>query len=212
MSIEFRRTSMNKITPIIVSFIVVCFCIFDLQVFAYEGNQKWDVQAAYGTETEFSIDTTQKSGNGEYAIKIKNLDYGISRVEKSFAVKPHTMYRATVMAKCTDFNQSTDSKYDFGKFGAVLTTAQKLPSGTSYTGSKWKKLTYCFNSGDAESYTLALYNAGNKGTVYFSDFRLEEITEGNMGEDISTFELDPLGTATRAECATMIMNLLEANK
>lgn len=38
-------------------------------------------------------------------------------------------------------------------------------------------MTYCFDSGDEESYTLALYNAGNKGTVYFSNFKLEEITE-----------------------------------
>ncbi len=36
--------------------------------------------------------------------------------------------------------------------------------------------------------------------------------KGKKGEDISTFNLDPIGTATRAECATMIMKLLEKNK
>jgi len=33
--------------------------------------------------------------------------------------------------------------------------------------------------------------------------------KGNKGEDISTYRLDPLGTATRAECASMMMKLLE---
>lgn len=36
--------------------------------------------------------------------------------------------------------------------------------------------------------------------------------KGKKGEDISNFNLDPAGTATRAECATMIMKLLEKNK
>lgn len=36
--------------------------------------------------------------------------------------------------------------------------------------------------------------------------------KGNKGEDISTFKLDPTGTATRAECASMMMKLLEKNK
>ncbi len=34
--------------------------------------------------------------------------------------------------------------------------------------------------------------------------------KGNKGEDISTFKLDPSGTATRAECAAMLKNFMEA--
>ena len=168
---------MKKTVLILLSFILVCFCTFDIQVFASEESKKWDRQGEYGGKAEISIDTTQKCGNGEYSIKITNTDYGVSRVEKTFDVKPHTMYRASVMVKCVDFEKTTDSKYDFGKCGAVLTKAQQLPGGVSYTGSMWKKLTYCFDSGDEENYTLALYNAGGKGTAYFSDFKLEEVTK-----------------------------------
>ncbi|MCR4947283.1 MAG: hypothetical protein K5929_10115 [Lachnospiraceae bacterium] len=141
----------------------------------YADSQKWDEAVSYDANAKFSIDLSQKSGNGSYSIKIKNVDYGISRVEKTFKVKPNTTYRASVMAKCQDFNKSSNEKYDFGKFGAVLSMAQQMPQGSEYTGSKWKKLTYSFNSGDDGQCTLALYNAGNKGTVYFSDFKLEEI-------------------------------------
>ena len=52
---------------------ICCFCITDLQVFAYTSSQKWDKQGEYGTKTEFSVDTTLKSGNGEYSIKINNI-------------------------------------------------------------------------------------------------------------------------------------------
>lgn len=36
--------------------------------------------------------------------------------------------------------------------------------------------------------------------------------KGEKGEDISTFRLDPQGTATRAECASMMKKLLEKNR
>lgn len=151
----------------------------DAQMHAYASSKKWDRTGSYDTKAEFSVDKKQKCGNGKYSIKIKNIDYGVSRVEKTFKVKPNTRYRATVMAKCVNFKKSKNSKHDFGKFGAVLTTAQRVPIGSSYTGSKWKKLTYYFNSGDAKKHTLALYNAGNKGTVYFSDFKLEELSQAS---------------------------------
>ena len=106
---------MKKTVLILLSFILVCFCTFDIQVFASEESKKWDRQGEYGGKAEISIDTTQKCGNGEYSIKITNTDYGVSRVEKTFDVKPHTMYRASVMVKCVDFEKTTDSKYDFGR-------------------------------------------------------------------------------------------------
>lgn len=34
--------------------------------------------------------------------------------------------------------------------------------------------------------------------------------KGTLGEDISTFRLDPTGTATRAECAAMLKNFMDA--
>lgn len=170
---------MKRTISIIVSLILICFCLFDAQMLVYAGSKKWDFQASYDTKAKFSVDKKQKSGNGKYSIKIRNIDYGVSRVEKTFKVKPNTRYKATVMAKCVNFKKSKKSRHDFGKFGAVLATAQRVPSGSSYTGNKWKKLTYYFNSGDAKKHTLALYNAGNKGTVYFSDFKLEELSQSS---------------------------------
>ncbi len=170
---------MKKITSFILSlavFIGSCFFISDNTVNAYADSQKWDFKYSYEANGEFSVDTAQKSGDGKYSIKIKNNDYGVSRVEKSFKVKPNTTYRATVMAKCVDYKKSGKSNHDFSNFGAVLATAQRVPSGVGTTSDKWQKLTYYFDSGDKTKYTLALYNTGCKGTAYFSDFRLEEVT------------------------------------
>lgn len=174
---------MKKVISIILCVIIsIGFLISDNRMIAYADSIKWNEQQ-YGTkygnsDVDFSIDTIQKSGNGKYSIKIKNNKYTdkyIPRVEKTFEVKPNTMYKATVIAKCADYKKSKNYKYD--KYGAVLATKGKLPSGTSYTGSTWKKLSYCFNSGDSNKYTLALYNAGGKGAVYFSDFQLEELSD-----------------------------------
>jgi len=171
---------MKKITSFILSLIVVissCFFISDNSVTAYAADEKWDLKASYEADGEFSVDTAEKSGNGKYSIKIKNNDYGVSRVEKTFKVKPNTTYRATVMAKCVDYKKSSKSNHDFSNFGAVLATAQSVPTGVGTTKNKWERLTYYFESGDKTKYTLALYNTGCKGTAYFSDFRLEEITK-----------------------------------
>ena len=170
---------MKKITSFILSLVVVisaCLFIPSNTMTAYAASQKWDIKASYEANAEFSVDTTQKSGNGTYSIKIKNNDYGVSRVEKTFKVKPNTKYRATVMAKCVNYKKSNQSDHDFTNFGAVLATAHRVPSGVGTTAKKWEKLTYYFESGDKKEYTLALYNTGCKGTAYFSDFRLEEVT------------------------------------
>ena len=62
------------------------------------------------------------------------------------------------------------------------------------------------------------YADGDKVSGYAQNAMNWAITQGIMsgkgskGEDISTFRLDPHGTATRAECASMMMKLLEKNK
>lgn len=174
---------MKKIISVILCVIIsIGFFISDSCMLAYATDIKWNEQQ-YGKkfgndDVDFSIDTSEKSGNGKYSIKITNKKYTdkyVPRVEKTFDVKPNTTYKATVIAKCVGFKKAEKSKYD--KFSGVLSAKGKLPDGTGYTGNSWKKLSYCFNSGDTDKYTLALYNAGGEGTVYFSDFRLEELTE-----------------------------------
>lgn len=62
------------------------------------------------------------------------------------------------------------------------------------------------------------YADGNKVSDYAKGALDWAITQGimsgkgNKGADISTYRLDPKGTATRAECASMIMKFLEMNK
>lgn len=59
------------------------------------------------------------------------------------------------------------------------------------------------------------YADGNKVSNYAKTAMDWAIThgilsgKGNRGEDISTFRLDPTGTATRAECAAMLKNFME---
>ena len=81
------------------------------------------------------------------------------------------------MAKCESYNPSPNPKYAYEKYGAALSKSGGLPNAASYTGNIWSELSYCFNSGNSENVKLSLYNAENKGTVYFSNFKLEEITE-----------------------------------
>ena len=139
----------------------------------------WDAaHEAYRGRTEFSVDKTRASGDGDYSIKIVNNEYNLSYVAKTFEVKKNTHYRASVMAKCSGYElepgRTTDS-------GAGIGPAE---SGGIYhcsTSTTWKRLYYEFDSGDSTQYTVALYNGmwarDCKGTVWFSDFKLEEYGE-----------------------------------
>ena len=70
---------------------------------------------------------------------------------------------------------------------------------------------------DTTSGLINLYADGHKVSNYARNAMDWAVTQGILsgkgkkGEDISTYRLDPIGTATRAECASMMMKLMTKN-
>lgn len=138
-----------------------------------EVEVKWDSTRGEGIP---AVDRSVKYNGSDYSISIVNEGYYCSYVSKTFDVKPDTHYRASVMAKCENYELHPEKKSDSG---ASIGLKDSYEGSGSYTGSEWKRLTYEFNTGENQTtYDLALWNgmyaADCRGTVYFSDFRLEE--------------------------------------
>lgn len=147
-----------------------------ISVRTYAAEAKWDSIYDGNKCSSFSVDTATYYGTSGYSIRISNSNYNAASVTKEFAVKKNTHYRASVMVRYSDFSVSPDA--DKEKCGATIGENWSYNITELYHGSEWKQLTFEFNSGDADKYSLALYNGlwGSqcKGTAWFSDFRLEE--------------------------------------
>lgn len=145
-------------------------------VTASAAEDKWDSFYNYKKCSTVTVDTSTYYGDSGYSIKITNSDYNVASVEKKFAVKKNTHYRASVMVKYSGYSLASNAEME--KCGATFGQVWTYNLTDSYNGSDWEKLTFEFDSGNENSYTLALYNglwnSNCKGTAWFSDFRLEE--------------------------------------
>lgn len=139
----------------------------------------WDGFCEYKRNvTTAEVDAATAYGSSGSSIKITNSSYNYSYVSKTLDVKKNTHYRASVMAKCSGYEleagRNCDSGASIGRPDISIASIQK------YNGTKWKRLYFEFDSGSSTEYTVSLFNGlyGNdcKGTVWYSDFRLEEYT------------------------------------
>ena len=98
-----------------------------------------------------------------------------------------------------------------GYFGVTESINRQDLALMLYKYAKLKGYDLTANTGEINRYA-----DGNKVNSYAKTAMDWAITKGIMsgkgkkGEDISTFRLDPAGTATRAECAAMLKNFMDA--
>ncbi len=103
--------------------------------------------------------------------------------------------------------------YPNGKFGVADRIVRQDLAVMFYKYAALNGYDLAANAGEINKYA-----DGNKVSDYAKSALDWAITQGimsgkgNKGADISTYRLDPKGTATRAECASMIMKFLEMNK
>ncbi len=98
-----------------------------------------------------------------------------------------------------------------GDFGVTESISRQDLALMLYKYARMNGYDLTANAGEINKYA-----DGNKVSNYAKTAMDWAITKGVMsgkgtkGEDISTFKLDPTGTATRAECAAMLKNFMEA--
>ncbi len=135
--------------------------------------------------TVYSVDKKNVHKDAEYSIKIKNKDYNVSYVTIPFTVEKNTTYKVSAWVKCSGYRLDDGKTKDSGACisipGNTIDKKYKEASkiAVRYSGKKWKKLEFEFDSGSETEYTIALYNgmwyADAKGTVLFSDIRIEPV-------------------------------------
>ncbi len=124
--------------------------------------------------TTFSRDSETKYSNMR-SYKMENLEYTDSIFSKNIEVKPNTPYRVTCMVK----TENVQNEKNIMTGGAQIAITDTTECSESITGTQdWTKLTLMFNSKNRNNinvgFRLGGYEENSKGTVWFSDFKIEE--------------------------------------
>lgn len=139
-----------------------------------------------GDYAKFSVDSMVHTASSPYSIKIENLDYNTSCVQKTYDVQPFTHYKFSAMVKYSDFQIDPDDEFQIS--GAAVGKAYKVdnveyfayPGDVSeYSSSEeWTKVEYEFCTGNETTVNLCLQNGGYcadcKGTAWFCEVKLEK--------------------------------------
>lgn len=174
-----------KFTKNIVSIILAAVMTFSMSIPASAAakSDKW----AVGRLSETADDWVGWTGNGssEFSagtssgsdiITIKNKDYNIAYVEKTFKVKPYTTYRFSAMVKYSGYALSSEAETKAS--GACVGKAYSYENSGYTTSKNWTKVEYCFTTKNETSINLCLqngiYNGKCKGTAQFANVKLEK--------------------------------------
>ncbi len=174
---KLKRTGWRlKISTIfnIILLIIVMIVIYKMW-HIYRINDFGDfIKAEYTTGvSNFTRDDVEKYSN-RYSYKIESKEFNDALIYKSIQVEPETVYRVSAMVKFKNVeNQKTES--EGGVNIGIMDTTEK---SDSLVGSgDWQLLSFQFNSKERTNidiaFRLGAYDDSSKGTVWFSDFKLE---------------------------------------
>lgn len=116
----------------------------------------------------------------DYSYKLESKEFNDAMFYKTINIKPNTPYKLTCMVK-TENVETENGKSSSGAQIAILNTTE---SSKSIVGTNdWQKLEFIFDSKNRETIEIGFRLGGNsskaKGTVWFSDFKLEEGVKDN---------------------------------
>ncbi len=128
----------------------------------------------------FSVDKNESYWNSSYSLRFVISDYNYVSATKDITLKKDTYYRFTAMVKWSGYSLDPSAKYESGAVIGDL-HGSALSSCIDVMSKTWTKLTYDFYTGSNTEHSLCLLagmpDARVKGTVWFSDIRLEEAAE-----------------------------------
>ena len=141
----------------------------------------WNSAYSYAGTTTFEIDTKNVTNSAPFSLKLKNSDYNVAFIKRTYDVNPSTKYRFSAMAKCTGYKLIKGASMKGS--GAAVGEVDTSNRSELYSSSAWKKLTYEFTTAkDQESIILGLYNGrfgcDCTGTVWYCDIKLEQYKNG----------------------------------
>lgn len=175
------KSKKSKIISLIIDILVliIAYIIISQLWHTYKINDFGDFTKAEYNEgiSEFIRDDINKYSKS-YSYKINSKDFNDALIYKNVKTEKNTPYKVTAMVKYENVeneNQNTEGGVNIG----IMDTTEK---SISYTGNsnQWQKVTFEFNSKNRDNvdlvFRLGSYDDNSKGTVWFSDFKIEKGT------------------------------------
>lgn len=154
---------------------VVCFNVYKKNDFnGFEKAISENVQEENYDNTKFSRDSEVKYSK-DNSYKIENLEYSDAMFYKEIEVEPNTPYKISCMVKTENVECEIAGEAGGVSIGILETTEySKAITGTN----DWQILEFMFNSKNRQKVKISFRLGGNqtncRGTVWFSDFKLEK--------------------------------------
>lgn len=133
------------------------------------------IKAEYKTGiSSFTRDDNVKYSD-KYSYKIESQEFNDALLYKNINVEENTVYRVTAMVRFENVENETEESEGGVNIGIMDTTEKS----ESLIGSNdWTNLSFQFNSKNRSAvdiaFRLGAYDDNSKGTVWFSDFKLEK--------------------------------------
>lgn len=168
-----------KIVDIIFFIIVILILVKVLGIYKkHNYNEFTKAENVIGI-TKFTRDK-EETYTYNYSYKLESKDFNDAIFYKKIKVKPNTPYKLTCMVKTSDVVNENGKTTG----GAQISVANTTECSESIVGTNdWQKLEFIFDSKNREEMEIGFRLGGNdtktKGTVWFSDFKLEQGIKDN---------------------------------
>ncbi len=160
----------RKIISYIIMIIAIIVCIIVYKKYNFNNFEK---SIRLNDITEFTRDSKVKYSKQD-SYRIDSKDYNDAMFSRTIQVMPNTPYKITCMIKTE--NIENENNLNSGGAHICLNNTQersKLITGTN----DWQELSFIFNSKNETEldigFRLGGYETLSKGTVWFSDFKVE---------------------------------------
>lgn len=177
MTKEKRRIKIADIIFTIIALAILIKLYGVYKSYYYNGF----VKAVYKSGiTEFTRDKKVTYSDYNYSYKIYSKDFNDAIFYKSIEVKPNTPYKLSCMVKTENVIPQNNSN----NAGVQISTADTMEETNPIIGTNdWQKLEFIFDSKNRSNIEVGFRLGGDidyaKGTVWFTDFKLEEGVKDN---------------------------------
>ena len=172
------------------------------------------------TKAEYSMGVTKFSRdkdvtyNYDYSYKVESRNFNDAMFYKKINIKQNTPYKLSCMVK-TENVETENGKSNGGVQISILNSTECSESITET--NDWQKLEFIFDSKDRETIEIGFRLGGNenraKGTVWFSDFKLEEgIKDNSNNWNMACFIVKNLDVNIDNKNVKLSMSLNEIEK
>ena len=171
--------------------------------------------------SNFTRDDIEKYSS-KYSYKIESKEFNDALIYKNIQVEPNTVYRVTGMVKF----ENVENEKSESEGGVNICVMDSTEKSESLVGSgDWQSLSFQFDSKNRTNvdiaFRLGAYDDNSKGTVWFSDFTLEEGNKNTSSEwnficlimknlDVN-IEKNGVNTKTRMQLQPSEITLIEDN-